>query len=69
MIVHHQMTVFKLPQVPLRPTTMNHSPYQTEALKGPEIQNVKIIKELKHTVQQYMNASFKIKSSKKVQPK
>ena len=48
MIVHetaaHQMTVkFKLLQVLLRPSTMNQSPYTiTEAVKGPEKQNVKL---------------------------
>ena len=47
MIVHeratHQMTIeFKLPQVPLQPSSMNWSPYQNGALKGPEIQNVKL---------------------------
>ena len=48
MIVHetatHQMAVeFKLLQVPLWPSTMNPSPYHiTDAVKGPEIQNVKL---------------------------
>ena len=45
MIVHetaiHQITVeSKLLQVPLWPSTMNHT--VTEAVKGPEIQNVKL---------------------------
>ena len=45
MIVHetaiHQMTVkSKLLEVPLQPSTMNHA--ITEAVKGPEIPNVKL---------------------------
>ena len=47
MIVHetatHQVTVeFKLLQVPLWPSTMNQSHTITEAVKGPEIQIVKL---------------------------
>ena len=52
MIVHetatHQVTVkFKLLQVPLWPSTMNHT--IKEAVKGPEIQNVKLY--IKHNNQ------------------
>ena len=47
MIVHetatHPVTVeYKHLQVLLRPSTMNQSPSITEAVKGPEIQNVKL---------------------------
>ena len=47
MIVHesatHQMTVeFKLIQAPLRPSTRTRVHTITEAVKGPEIRNVKL---------------------------